>query len=418
MSHGPMTGGRGVGSVAGVRALGRSFSTAADGGGAPRLPAGPPTDLETYVFGLAALGAATVTLAVDSHAPTTVALLVLALLPWALMVAAVRLPLWVFVAGTIIPAAALIIRVDGGAPVFFGMFAATRVASVTGRRGPIIGAVVAAAALPVLFVLNTPDGPPGRAAYFSLGIVGSALLGALLHHQRRLAAELEWSQQRLRDAAAAEERRRIARDGHDALAHSLTVVVVNVAGARRALATHPDLADEALHRAERIGRDSLDSIRRVVGLLRPDAGTAGDGPGPDAADLRTIVTTHLEAGIDVRLCVSGDLDAVGLLAASALARIVQEALTNAGRHAAGAPIEVRVEVDDEHVVLNVTNGPPTEPPLDADGGRRGLGLVSMRERSEALGGDFQAGPTLDGGWRISCAVPLPPRPATGAAGQR
>lgn len=287
----------------------------------PKVPSSPrsadpasspaPTgrrDVETYVLALAALGTAIVTLVFDSHSPLTVALLAIALAPWALVAAGVPLPLLAFAAGTMIPAAAIIITAGGGGPVFFGMFAITRVASLTPRRGPIIAAFAAAASLPILFDLSNPAGAAGpRVAYLMLGVAGSGLLGVLLHRQHRLTAELEWShRRRLREAAAADERRRIARDLHDVLAHSLTVVVVNVAGARRALGSRPDLADEALSRAEQTGRDSLDGVRRIVGLLRPEE---GPGSGHDlldrASDLPTIVATHLDAGADVTFDVRG-----------------------------------------------------------------------------------------------------------------
>ncbi len=382
---------------------------------APPLSADPaaspaptgPRDVETYVMALAALGAAIVTLVFDSHSPLTVALLAIALVPWALVAAAVPLPLLAFAAGTMIPAAAIIITTGGGGPVFFGMFAVTRVASLTAGRGPIIAAFAAAATLPILFELSNPAGATGPGvAYLMLGVAGSGLLGVLLYRQHRLTAELEWSHRRLREAAAADERRRIARDLHDVLAHSLTVVVVNVAGARRALGSRPDLAVEALSRAEQTGRDSLDGVRRIVGLLRPAEGPgSGDGSLARAADLRTIVATHLDAGADVTLDVRGGLDGIAPLTSFALARVVQEALTNAGRHAPEAPISVRVEVDTDRVVLQVTNGPARRPPLDRDRHRDGLGLIGMRERVEALGGTFSAGPGRGGGWQVTCAVP-------------
>lgn len=417
MSRGPMASARGVATVAVVREPNRSSATPTDPAVAPAVSTGPPTEIENYGLALAALGTAVVTLALHSHTPLTVGLLVLALLPWALLLAAVRVPLWAFVAGTMVPAAAVIVTTDGGAPIFFGMFAVIRVASTTGRPGPTIGALLAAAALPILFDLNKPAGPTDAGVpYFMIGIASAAIWGALLHHQRRLTAELEWTHRRLRDAAAADERRRIARDIHDVLAHSLTAVVLNVTGARKAaLANRPELVDDALGRAEQVGRDSLDAVRRIVGLLRPDeAAPTGQHPAP--ADLHSVVAaTQLEAGADVSLHVSGDVHAVGPLAAAALARIVQEALTNAGRHAPGAPVDVRVEIDAERVVLDVTNGPASRPPLDRDGPRRGLGLVGMRERVEALGGTFRAGPASHGGWQVSCAVPLPSRPAAESA---
>lgn len=84
---------------------------------------------------------------------------------------------------------------------------------------------------------------------------------------------------------------------------------------------------------------------------------------------------------------------------------MQEALTNAGRHAPGAPISVRAEVDTDRVLLQVTNGPAHRPPLDRDRHRVGLGLIGMRERVEALGGTLEAGPGRGGGWQVTCTLP-------------
>jgi signal transduction histidine kinase len=377
-------------------------------------PVGPPTDLETYSLALAAVLAAVVTLAVDSRTPLTVALVFLALAPWAIVTIGVRLPLWAFFAGTVIPAATLIVIADAGAPVFFGMFAVTRVGSTTGRRTPVLAATLAAVALAVLFVLNTPDGPAGRAAYFTIGITACALVGAMLHHERRLTAELEASRRRLADAAAAEERHRIAREVHDALAHSLTAVIVNVAGARKALATQPELAHQALQRAERVGRDSLDTIRAIVGQLRPeDAAGGGSGTTASATDLPAIVAAQRESGADITMRVVGDLATVNPIAGSALVRIAQEALTNAARHAPGAPVAVEVRANG-NLVLDVSNGPPRLPPLDTDNARKGLGLTSIGERVRALGGSVEAGPTADGGWSVNCILPLrPSQPSVG-----
>src|SRR5690606_7064806 len=206
--------------------------------------------------------------------------------------------------------------------------------------------------------------------------------------------------------AAAEERHRIARDIHDALGHSLTAVVVNVAGARRALATEPELAHEALERAERIGRESVDTIRSVLGLLRPeDTDGAGVSAPVSAADLPAVVAAQQAAGVEIDLQVTADLGAVDAVAGAAVVRIVQEALTNAARHAPGAPVTIVVHANRE-LELHVTNGPPTRPPLDPEGHRRGLGLISIRERVRALGGAVAVGPTDDGGWHVDCVIPL------------
>ena len=417
MSRGPMASARGVATVAVVRAPNRSSATPTDPAVAPAVSTGPPTEIENYGLALAALGTAVVTLALHSHAPLIVGLLVLALLPWALLLAAVRVPLWAFVAGTMVPAAAVIVTTDGGAPIFFGMFAVIRVASTTGRPGPTTGALLAAAALPILFDLNKPAGPTDAGVpYFMIGIASAAIWGALLRHQRRLTAELEWTHRRLRDAAAADERRRIARDIHDVLSHSLTAVVLNVTGARKAaLANRPELVDDALGRAEQVGRDSLDAVRRIVGLLRPDeAAPTGERPAP--ADLHSVVAaTQLEAGADVSLHVSGDLDAVGPLAAAALARIVPGSAhqrrtpcpRSTGRRSRGG--RRRASGAGRHQRARVA--PATRSRRASPGSRPGGHARAGRGARRHVPG----WPGLPRRLAGHCAVPLPSRPAAESA---
>lgn len=374
-----------------------------------------PSPAETYGFALAALAAAVVTLVFDHHGPVTVAMLTLALVPWALIVGGVRLPVWLFVVGTMAPAAEIVVVEDVGGPIFIAIYAVARVFSITRSLPARLATVAAAVVMAVAYgiVQNEPLSDSG-VMYFVVGIGVGALAGYQLHRQRELTAELRWTYDRLNAAAAAEERRRVAREVHDVVAHSLTVVMLNVSGARKALARHPELAAEALDRAEQVGRESLDGVRRVVGLLREGDEQVAAPPVPTAADLHSIVEQQRQAGADIALDVRGDLDTVEPLTGAALARITQESLTNAQRHAPGAPIRVDVSVTGERVTLVIANGPPERRPLDARSERQGLGLLGMRERVEALGGAFAAGPAADG-WRVTGSIPVAPRPAPAPA---
>lgn len=379
------------------------------------LKADEPTPAETYGFALAALAAAVVTLVFDHHGPVTVAMLTLALVPWALLVGGVRLPIWLFVIATIAPTAEIVVVEEAGGPIFIAIAAVARVFSVTRSLPTRLATTAAALALAVAYgVVQEGSVSDTGVMYFVIGIGVGALAGYQLHRQRELTAELQWTYDRLNAAAAAEERRRVAREVHDVVAHSLTVVMLNVSGARKALARHPDLAAEALDRAEQVGRESLDGIRRVVGLLREGDELATAPPVPIAADLYSIVEQQRQAGADIAIDVRGDLAAVEPLAGAALARITQESLTNAQRHAPGAPIHVDVSVTGERVALGITNGPGTRRPLDTSGERKGLGLLGMRERVEALGGTFAAGPNADG-WQVTGWIPIAPRPAPASA---
>jgi signal transduction histidine kinase len=219
-----------------------------------------------------------------------------------------------------------------------------------------------------------------------------------------LVSALSEAQARLRDAAAVAERQRIARDVHDVVGHSLTVMLLNVMGARRVLNVDPGAAADALERAERVGRDSLDSVRAVVGLLRtPGEDEEGRPPAPGAADIAALARTATDAGLSVRVEVEGDLDLVDPYAGLAAFRLVQEAISNVEHHAPKAEVLVRITNDGERLGVSVQNGPAEQAGKQTAGG--GTGLTSMRERITALGGTFSAGPNGDG-WRVDGSIPL------------
>jgi len=374
-----------------------------------------PSPAETYGLAVAALGAAVVTLAFDHHGPVTVLMLTLALVPWALVAGGIGVPTWLFVVGTMAPAAEIVGAEEAGGPIFLGILAVARVFSLTRNVVPRLATVAAATALIAIYgAVDDGSVSDSGVMYFGIGVGVGALAGLQSYRQRALTAELHWTYDRLNAAAAAEERRRVAREVHDVVAHSLTVVMLNVSGARKALARHPELAAEALDRAEQVGRESLDGIRRVVGLLREGDEQAAAPPVPTAVDLYSIVEQQRQAGGDISLNVHGDLDAVEPLAGAALARITQESLTNAQRHAPGAPIRVDVTVTGARVALVIANGPAEHRPLDNRGERQRLGLLGMRERVEALGGAFAAGPAAEG-WQVTATIPVAPRPAPASA---
>jgi signal transduction histidine kinase len=183
------------------------------------------------------------------------------------------------------------------------------------------------------------------------------------------------------------------------IAHSLTVSLLHISSARLALEHEPDDAARSLAEAERLGRESLDEVRSIVGLMRSPASGTADSlvpvPGLDALD--ELVERFRSAGADVRLQRSGDLAVVPATAGTTLYRIAQEALTNAARHAPGSAIQVTLSRANDHVALVVdSNGRP--------GGGRGSGLETMRERAEALGGRCEAGPAGHG-WQVAASVP-------------
>jgi signal transduction histidine kinase len=218
--------------------------------------------------------------------------------------------------------------------------------------------------------------------------------------QRDLADRLRSAQAELADAARAEERNRIAREVHDVVAHSLTVSLLHVSGARLALADGDATeAGEALAEAERLGRAALGEVRQAVGLLHHEGGGTA-APQPGIAQLPGLVENVRGAGVPVDFTISGSLDGLPATTGLAIYRIMQEALTNSLRHAPGAATTALLRVRGIEVELTVDSAGVA---ADAPRGT-GVGLHSMRQRAEALGGTCTAGPT-GGGWRVHATFP-------------
>ncbi len=251
----------------------------------------------------------------------------------------------------------------------------------------------------VLFLVEAVAGrpDPGWAAWVG-GTIFSVVGFTFGRRQRDLNAALREAQAGLAQRAQAEERNRIARELHDVIAHSLTVSLMHVTGARLAVRDDPADAERALAEAERLGRASLEEVRQVVGLLRVTDGRDVATPQPAGADLPGLVDRFRGAGADVRASFDGDLAALPGTVGLAAYRIVQESLTNAGKHAPHARATVRVAVGRRGVEVDVdTAGVP--------GRGAGLGLVGMRERAAALGGRCEAGPG-GSGWLVHAELPI------------
>jgi signal transduction histidine kinase len=238
-----------------------------------------------------------------------------------------------------------------------------------------------------------------------LGIAFPWLIGRAVFRQAQLAAALEATRDELAEQAMLEERRRIARDVHDFVGHGLAAMMLQVTSARHVLRRDPAAAEEALRSAEGVGRHSMRELRRTVALLRSDDEVGVLPPVPAAAEIATLVDHARAAGLAVELRVRGDLSVCAPSIGLAVYRIVQEVLANAGRHAPRARTVLELSLTDNHVsLLAQTVGPVLTPGASARQ-RRGFGLIGMRERAAALGGEFAAGPTAEG-WRVSCQLPL------------
>jgi signal transduction histidine kinase len=199
-----------------------------------------------------------------------------------------------------------------------------------------------------------------------------------------------------------EERTRIARELHDVVAHRVSLMTVQ-AGAARTIATDdPEKAAEAMGAVEQAGREVLGELRHLLGVLRPNA--EGDlFPQPGLIDIPHLVDEFNEAGLEVTLSVDGEEVELPVRVELAVYRIVQEALTNALRHAGpDARAMVRLENKGEGVRIEVTDdGIGASPGVNG-----GHGIVGMRERAQLLGGSFHAGPGPRGGYSVSAYLPV------------
>lgn len=250
----------------------------------------------------------------------------------------------------------------------------------------------------------------GHLALSLLLYVGAALLGAHFAMRRRytavvearIAADAEAHQART-EAVLAAERTRTARELHDVAAHHLTSLIVQATLVERLLDQDPEAARKHAATIREEGRSTLHNLRQIVGALR-DGGADPDLP--DGSGLAMI--ERLMSGGDAALTVDGTPGAQDPAVELALYRVAQEALTNARVHAPGAPVTVALSYRKSETTMEIRNGPPAGVPVRRDGAHRGFGLIGMRERASLIGGELNAGPTADGGWRVRLTVPEDP----------
>ena len=236
------------------------------------------------------------------------------------------------------------------------------------------------------------------------------LAGRAEQEAERRQAEAERSRQAIR-----EERIRIARELHDVVAHSLSVVTVQAGVGRKVEAAHPGEALRALRAVEVTGRGALEEVRRILGLLRDDGEGPSLAPSPGLEDLDELANSVRAAGIPVRLAVTADSAALPPAVALTVYRIVQEALTNVVKHARGAEASVRVRADTGGVRIAVTdNGrgwaaaaPAGTAGAAGDTAGAGHGILGMRERAAAFGGTLDAAPLPGGGFQVTAFLPTP-----------
>jgi signal transduction histidine kinase len=275
------------------------------------------------------------------------------------------------------------------------------------RRQAVAGAVFLVGTIAI--VAHNQGNHPGD-FLFPLIVFGVAwLVGLLLGQKLREGSEAKERAERLEQereeqarAAVAEERARIARELHDIVGHSVSVMTVQAAGVRSLLKPEQEREREALEIIEQTGREALAEMRRLVGVLRrPEEGPAL-APQPSLEHVEKLVSQAREAGLPVKLRVEGD--PVQLPAGVDLTayRLVQEGLTNAIKHARAEHAEVVVRYGDGRVELTVSD----DGHGDGDGVKGGNGLVGMRERVSVYGGELDAGPRPEGGFRLHATLPV------------
>jgi signal transduction histidine kinase len=297
------------------------------------------------------------------------------------------------------------------------MFEVSLVAFVIGRSARSLAAAVGLGLLVALSpVAASVIQDPGEVAVgiWIMGIAFPWVLGRLVARERDLAAQLVATRRELSEQALLAERRQVARDVHDFVGHGLAAVMLQVTSARHVLRRDPAAVEEALRSAEDVGRRSMRELRRTVTLLRSGDEAAVTPPLGSAREIRALVEQARAGGLDVELRTHGDLSLIAPGVEVALYRISQEALANAARHAARAHTVLAIEVRDEQASLVAETTGPTDTRPAAEPERPHYGLIGMRERAAALGGELTAGPTPDG-WRLSCRLPLEARDRVPAA---
>ena len=203
-------------------------------------------------------------------------------------------------------------------------------------------------------------------------------------------------------AALADERARIARDLHDVIAHSVTVMLVQAGAAQEVLDRDPARAGASLSIVQEAGRQALTEMSTLLGMLREDSGELGLSPQPGVDQLGTLVCQFSGTGVSATLEVIGESRSLPPGVQVSIFRVVQESLTNIRKHSSARQVRVCLTYDSDSVAVQIVNdGSATG---SGQGGQRGI--VGMRERVEIYGGSLDAGPLPGGGYRVRATVPV------------
>lgn len=302
---------------------------------------------------------------------------------------------------------------SGTFAVLVAMFS---VASYAAWPLSVAGAAVIALGLPINLVVDWSN--HGHVTWadipYNYALFGAAwILGDNLRRERervRAAERLRAEQEDGARRAVADERVRIARDLHDAVAHALGVITLQAGAARRIAVEQPERARDVLTAIEGLGREAMGDMRRLVGILRAGDRTAETEPQPSLARLDALVARVRSAGLDVAVRVDGEPRPLPPGVDLSAYRIIQEALTNTLRHAGAAHAEVIVRYGGTGLEIEVTDD-GRGLAANGRGAAVGHGLVGMRERVGVFGGELETGTHGGGGFRVRALLPFEPQPA-------
>jgi len=317
-------------------------------------------------------------------------------------------------------ASGLAVAALGVPPIVLGLAILVAVYSVAAygdRRVSLAG--LAAAELGSAAVQLTPGRFQTPTVVSNGLIIGAAwLLGHFVGRRRAYAARLERTAELERTRAeqarraVTEERLRLARELHDVVAHSISVIAVQSGVGAHVASTQPEEAAKALAAIEATSRAALTELRRLLGVLRQEGEPQGAlAPVPGLADLDRLLAEVAKAGLAVRLQVEGTPSTLPAGVDLSAYRIVQEALTNVVKHAGPARAQVTICYRDHDVMVEVTDdGRGVAAPTGDGQAGVGHGLIGMRERVAVFGGDLEAGPRPAGGFRVAARLPLADQP--------
>ncbi|MEV5836181.1 histidine kinase [Nocardia sp. NPDC052112] len=275
---------------------------------------------------------------------------------------------------------------------------------------PIVAVAWGATSL-LLATTMTSDGDISGAAWawpiaFAAVVLFAMLVRWLVQSRKQLLAKEEENELERARRAILEEKARIARDLHDVVAHHMSLVVVQAQTAPYRVEGVTPAARAEFESIGATAREALNEIRGMLGVLRSDGQQPEHAPQPKAADVLGLFEGARRAGVRIDWTVDGLLDPVPDSVGLALYRIVQESLSNASRHAPGAPVQVSIVVDTDALHLRVGNA--LSATVARPVGNGGHGLAGMRARALAVGGEVSAGPCADGGFEVQVRLPILP----------